>query len=196
MQGLVADYIEKKGEGWKHEVLVQLRDVLLECDVEESIKWGSPTYSNQGNVVSFVAFKNHIALWFFQGVFLTDPAGVLIAPSENTEGMRQWRFKEGDRLDHALIKSYIDEAIANSIAGKKISPKATSQQDEVPEEFAEYLEQSPIAKENFEKFSVAKRNEFIRHIASAKQMETRIRRMEKAIETLEMGLELHHKYKK
>lgn len=196
MSDKVTAYIEKKGEGWKKDVLLQLRDTLLRCDAEEGVKWGVPTYMNNGNVVSFAAFKNHIALWFYQGAFLKDDAGILIAADSKTEGLRQMRFGEGDALNLELIKRYADEAIENSKKGKKIAQKVQTEQDELPALFESALSKDPKAAEQFAAMSLSKRNEYIRHIAGAKREDTQVRRIEQALEYIRQGFDLHHKYRK
>ncbi|NVK28607.1 MAG: DUF1801 domain-containing protein [Flavobacteriia bacterium] len=192
----VTAYIEKKGGGWKGPILKELRTILNNCDLEEGVKWGAPTYMNNGNVASIAAFKNHVALWFHQGVFLKDPSKVLISSNESTDALRQWRFEEGDQLDGDLVKSYIEEAIANSVAGKKVKPKKQTKQDAMPEVLSSALSKNARAKENFEAMSLGKRNEFIQHISSAAKEETKMRRVEKVLGLLEANLDLNHKYRK
>ena len=73
----VEQYIEKKTE-WQDE-LKSLRIVMLKSGMEETVKWGIPTYTVNGkNVAGLAAFKNHVAVWFFNGVFLKDKEKVLI----------------------------------------------------------------------------------------------------------------------
>ncbi len=188
-------YLDKQVD-WKARILNSIRETAEQCDVEEGIKWGIPTYMNKGNVFSFAAFKNHVALWFYQGVFLNDEVQVLETSDGTSEGLRQWRFYEGDEPDLAMVKVYMEEAIANSLQGKKIKPKPQKKQDPLPEAFEKALKQNPKAKSNFEGMSISKRNEFIRHISSAKQEATVLNRIEKAIGYLEQNLDLNHKYRK
>ncbi len=57
---------------WK-EKLQQLRAVFQKTELTEEVKWGKPTYTMDGKMVAAMAdFKNHMALWFHQGVFLKD----------------------------------------------------------------------------------------------------------------------------
>lgn len=192
----VTAYIDKKGEGWKGEILYQLRDVMKNCEVEEGVKWGVPTYMNNGNVASMAAFKNHVALWFHHGVFLSDHENVLTTSDGTSEYMRQWRFQEGDKVDTELVKAYMDEAVENSKAGKKGKAKPQNEEEPIQPAFVEALKNSPKAKRTFDNFSLAKRNEYIRHIAAAKREETQLKRIEKSIGYLEQGLDLNHKYRK
>jgi len=64
-------YINKKVV-WKEE-LALLRSVFKGLPLEETIKWGAPTYVFKGkNIVGLAAFKKYCGLWFFQGVLLKD----------------------------------------------------------------------------------------------------------------------------
>lgn len=169
---------------------------MANCDVKEEVKWGAPTYVNQGNVVSFAAFKNHVALWFYQGVFLSDPAKILHQTESRTEGLRQLHIHEGDAMDYDLIKQYVDEAVENHKKGLKIKPKPQKKVDEIPDFFRSALDGSPKAAAFFDSLTISKKNEFIRHITSAKREETQLSRTSKSIELLEDGLDLNHKYRK
>lgn len=65
----VDNYIESK-EIWKNE-LIKIRSVLKELPLEETIKWGAPTYVyGKKNVVGLSAFKNYCGLWFFSRGFV------------------------------------------------------------------------------------------------------------------------------
>jgi len=71
------NYIQN-AEYWQVE-LRSLRKVLLSTELEETIKWGMPYYTWSGkNIVGMSGFKSYFGLWFTQGVFLKDRAGVLI----------------------------------------------------------------------------------------------------------------------
>jgi hypothetical protein len=50
-------------------ILRRLRSVLSTCPgLEETIKWGMPTYTCDGKIVcGFAGFKAHCALWFKNG---------------------------------------------------------------------------------------------------------------------------------
>ena len=118
----VEDYLNKH-QDWK-KPLTKFREILLGTDLEETIKWGAPVYSLHGkNVVGTGAFKTYVGLWFFQGAFLKDPAGLLVnAQDGKTKALRQLRFTTKEEIDYDLVKKYIREAIQNQKAGKEIKP--------------------------------------------------------------------------
>ena len=88
----VDQYIEMNTE-WAA-VLRKLRKILDDAGLQESIKWGGPCYTlDDANLVGMSAFAEHVALWFYQGVFLKDADQVLVNAGEGkTKALRQWRF--------------------------------------------------------------------------------------------------------
>lgn len=65
-------------------LFTEIRQILLDTELEETVKWGAPCYViGKGNVVGVAGFKNHLAVWFHQGVFLADQEHVLINAQEN-----------------------------------------------------------------------------------------------------------------
>lgn len=109
----VDEFIENKDEG--SEILSTLREVILKTELDETVKWGMPTYTiNNKNVVGLASFKSYTGMWFHQGVFLEDPENVLHnAQKGKTKALRQWRFQSVDEIDISLVKQYVEEAIQN-----------------------------------------------------------------------------------
>lgn len=99
----VESYINSKKE-WS-ESLILLQEIFRSVSLDETIKWGMPTYTLKNkNVVGFSAFKSYVGIWFFQGVFLKDPAKKLINAQEGvTRGQRQWRFQNYSEIKKNLI---------------------------------------------------------------------------------------------
>src|SRR5690606_7835671 len=112
------EYIATKPE-WA-ELLEKLRSVMLACGLEETIKWGIPTYLTDGRqVAGLAAFKHHVAIWFWHGALLEDPDQVLVNAQEGkTQGLRQWRFTQLREVKVGLVRKYIKAAVANARAGK------------------------------------------------------------------------------
>ena len=105
-------------------ILKKLRKLILKTDMEESLKWGAPSYTVNGkNVVGISAFKSYAGLWFHQGVFLSDRKNNLINAQEGkTQALRQWRFFSVKDIDEKLVLNYLEEAKANQLKGKEIKP--------------------------------------------------------------------------
>jgi len=189
----IAAYLEKHAK-WKDH-LVTLRKILNTSELDETVKWGSPTYTLDGNIlISLVGFKNHCALWFHQGVFLKDAKSVLINAQEGTtKGLRQLRISEGDKINKALVKAYVTETIVNQRAGKKVA--LVKKTLNMPVELKAALKKDKKLDASFKALSPGRQREYAEHIASAKQEKTRISRMEKSAPLILQGSGLHDKYK-
>src|SRR5690349_5346852 len=120
-------YFEKEGK-WQKEI-TQLRSILLDCGLDEQLKWGCPCYVlNKSNVVLIHVFKDYCALLFFKGALLQDPNGVLVQQTKNVQAARQLRFTDIRQVKNnaSIIKTYVYEAIEVERAGLKVQLKKTS----------------------------------------------------------------------
>lgn len=191
----VVDIISEM-DPWVDEVML-LRDIILKTGLlKEEIKWGGPIYTYNGaNILAIGAFKNYASIWFHNGAFLSDPLKVLIAASEGTRGLRQWRFASIKEIKPAQIKKYILEAIENEKAGKKIKPEKKPPV-EMPAEFQTVFKKDKTLKDAFQKLTPGKQREYLEYVAQAKTEETRIRRVEKSLPNIKAGVGLNDKYKK
>ena len=194
MAKTVEGYIEAH-ERWRAE-LEKLRQILLSAGLEESVKWGMPSYGAHGtNVVGLGAFKNHFCLWFHQGALLADKEGVLTNAQEGkTKAMRQWRMTDAKDIKPALLKRYLKEAVANAGAGKEIKP-ARDKPVAVPAPLKTALSRNKKAAAAFKTLTPGKRREYADYIADAKRDDTKARRIEKILPMIAAGVGLNDKYK-
>lgn len=190
----VAEYIEKHPQ-WEEEI-VSLREMLLSTELEEAIKWGGPVYTLDGkNVVGIGAFKNHCALWFFQGALLKENTALLQNVQEGkTKALRQIRFEKGDELPVEILRNYVLEAIQNQREGKEIKP-SKSKEVEIPLSLETAFKKDPALKKAFLELTPGRQREYCDHIAEAKREATKLNRIEKIIPMIKSGKGLHDKYK-
>lgn len=177
--------------------LQKLRAALLPTGLAESIKWGAPSYDHEGTtVVGVAAFKNHFALWFHQGALLSDSKQVLSTAGDGTaKAMRQWRMTSGSDIKPAIIRAYVNEAIALKAAGQRIAPDRAKPLT-LPPELRAALKTDPKAGDAFKALSKSLRREYADHIASAKQAATKDRRIEKILPMIRSGVGLNDKYRR
>jgi len=164
-QKTVDNYVETAAQ-WQAE-LRALRKIILTTNLEETIKWGMPYYSLGGkNIVGMASFKSYFGLWFTQGVFLKDEAGILTNAKEGTtRALRQWRMSSKDEINSALIKSYVIEAIEISKAGKAIKP-ARNKAFQLSPELRLEMENNPALKSSYDNLSQFQKREYSDHINS------------------------------
>jgi uncharacterized protein YdeI (YjbR/CyaY-like superfamily) len=173
------DFYFKKGR-W-HAELEKLRKIVLDCGLNEELKWGCPCYAYQkSNIVLIHVFKEYCALLFFKGALLNDPKAILIQQTKNVQSARQIRFtsiQEVVKMEKVL-KSYIYEAIEVERAGLKVELKKT-EDFAVPEEFQKKLAKLPALKKAFEALTPGRQRGYIFYFSQPKQSKTRESRVEK-----------------
>ncbi|MEX0362768.1 MAG: DUF1801 domain-containing protein, partial [Allomuricauda sp.] len=106
-------------EKWKDE-LTKLREILLECGLDEDFKWMHPSYSDKGkNIVLIHAFKDYCAIPFQKGALLKDPKNILVQQTENTQSARQIRFTSTAQITElqGTIKEYTKAAVGIEKSG-------------------------------------------------------------------------------
>jgi hypothetical protein len=105
---------------WRGKILARLRKLILEAgpDLTEELKWGTPVWSQKGNVVAAGAFKDHLKINFFQGASLKDPHGLFNAGLD-AKATRAIDIHEGDKLNEPALKELIRNAITYNMSGGK-----------------------------------------------------------------------------
>jgi len=192
----VSAYVDKHAH-WREE-LQALRALFHDSELEEDIKWGAPAYMLNGKIVAGLgAFKNHLGIWFHQGVFLKDVQHKLLNAQEGkTKALRQWRIEKGVTLEKELIAQYIQEAVENSLAGKEIKPQRTNIKDiTIPPELEAAFKEHSALKPAFDVLSPGKKKEYASFISEAKREATKISRLNKIIPMIIAGQGLHDTYK-
>ncbi len=182
------DWFFEKESRWQKE-FAQLRKIVLDCGLEEQLKWGQACYCLKGkNIVLIHGFKEYCALLFFKGALLNDPEGILIQQTENMQSTRQIRFtnvKEIVKLQKA-IKAYIYEAIEVEKAGLQVKLKKTAEY-KVPEEFQKALHKKPALKKAYEALTPGRQRQYLFYFSQPKQSKTREARIEKCTKDILEG---------
>lgn len=182
------DWYFDKNEKWEKEIK-KLRTIILDCGLNEELKWGCPCYTfNNSNVVLIHVFKEYCAVLFFKGALLNDANGILIQQTENVQSARQVRFTNVQEIVklEKILKAYIYEAIEVEKAGLKVKLKKTSDY-KTPEEFQKRLDKSKALKTAFEKLTPGRQRAYIFYFSQAKQSKTREERVEKHIKKILSG---------
>jgi len=182
------DWFFDKATQWQKE-FEKLRSIILDCGLNEELKWGQPCYTYENrNVVLIHGFKEYCALLFFKGALMGDSNGILIQQTENVQSARQIRFtnvKEIAKLEKTL-KAYIYEAIEVEKAGLKVAYKKTADY-KMPEEFQKKLNKSATLKKAFEALTPGRQKAYIFYFSQAKQAKTREARVEKYVKQILQG---------
>jgi uncharacterized protein YdeI (YjbR/CyaY-like superfamily) len=174
------DWFFSKDTKWQKEY-EKLRTIILDCGLNEELKWGCPCYTFQNtNIVLIHGFKDYCALLFFKGALLNDANGILIQQTKNVQSARQIRFtnvREIVKMEK-ILKAYIYEAIEVERAGLKVKLKKTSD-FKIPEEFQKKLNKSTALKTAFDALTPGRQRAYIFYFSQPKLPKTRESRVEK-----------------
>ncbi|MAT15918.1 MAG: hypothetical protein CMJ46_11695 [Planctomyces sp.] len=167
---------------WKDELSL-LRRILLTTPLTEDFKWRSPCYTHgKGNILILASLRDCCTVGFFKGALLKDPEGVLTRSGENSRSARVIRFTslcEISELEPTL-RAYIEEAIENEEAGRKIDFSDDREMD-YPAEFEEELDQQPALRTAFDALTPGRQRAYLIFFSGAKQSSTRKARVQKYV---------------
>ena len=179
------DFYFDEAKKWQKEQ-EELRQIALDCQLTEELKWGSPCYTFQNtNVVLIHAFKDYCAFLFFKGALLSDTDNLLIRQSENVQAGRQIRFTNLQEIldQKSILKTYIYQAIEVEKAGLKVQLKKTKE-FEIAEEFQKKLDEDSKLETAFKALTPGRQRAYLLYFSSAKQSKTRESRVKKCIDQI------------
>ena len=182
------DGLLRKAKKWQEEFKT-LREIVLDCPLNEEVKWGQACYTSDGsNVVLIHGFKEYCALLFFKGALLKDPKHILIQQTENVQSGRQIRFTNVSEINaiKAVLKAYLYDAIKVEKAGLKVKLKKTSD-FKIPEEFQKKLDGNSALKKAFSALTPGRQRGYLFYFSGAKQPKTREARVEKYMPQILQG---------
>ena len=182
------DWFFSKDTKWQKEY-EKLRTIILDCGLNEELKWGCPCYTFQNtNVVLIHGFKEYCALLFFKGALLNDPNGILIQQTKNVQSARQIRFTNAREIVklEKILKAYIYEAIEVKRVGLKVKLKKTAD-FKISEEFQKKLNKSAALKKAFDALTPGRQRAYIFYFSQPKLSKTRESRIEKYMKQILNG---------
>lgn len=179
-----------RASAWRGEI-EKLRSILLECGLDEDLKWGKPCFSFEGSNVAIIQpFKAHCALMFFKGALLEDTHGLLRSQGENTQAAKRLEFTSEAQIKKAVVKAYVKQAIAVEKAGLEVDFEAKDTL-ELPAELTEILRKDRKLAKAFDALTPGRRRGYVLYFAGAKQSHTRTARIEKCIPKILAGKGMH-----
>ena len=195
-------YIAKSADFAKP-ILEHLRELVHKAcpEVEETIKWGMPSFDYKGPFFSIASFKEHCGLGFWKAQLLKDPKGY-ITHRYNAGGEAMGNFGRVSSLKDLppskVILDFIKQAKKLNDDGVKLpaKPKTTKKEVVTPPFFTKALKTNKKAFATFNAFSPSQQREYIMWIVEAKTDATREKRLETALEWMAEGKIRNWKYVK
>ena len=174
-------------EKWRKET-DKLRQIALDCDLTEELKWGKPCFTfRKKNVAIVIPLKESCAFSFFKGALLKDPKHILkdIGQQQAGRWIKFTSLREITSL-RSTLKDYLYQAIGLEESGKKVQLKKPSEYS-IPEELQTRLDNDAVLRSAFDALTPGRRKSYIFHVSSAKQEKTRAARVEKCVPMILTG---------
>jgi uncharacterized protein YdeI (YjbR/CyaY-like superfamily) len=189
-------YIAKSADFAKP-ILIHLRELIHKAcpEVEETLKWGMPSFEYKGILCGFAAFKQHATFGFWKQKLMKDPNKLFKKPDTAMGSFGRLTDVKQLPPDKVLI-AYIKEAMRLNDKGVKV-PQVRKHEKKplrIPPYFKSALAKNKKAKETFENFPPSHKRDYLEWLIEAKTEETRNKRLSTAIEWLAEGKPRNWKY--
>ena len=186
-------YIERAAS-FAQPILSHVRDLVHEAcpQVEETVKWGMPTFVHAGGILcGMAAFKQHASFGFWRHADV-------VGEGEPRDGMGSYgklaSLKElppkKTLLAHIRKAMQLNEDGVKAPA-RKSAPKPPP---EAPADLVTALKKNTPAQATFDAFPPSCKREYIEWIVEAKRDETRAKRLAQTVEWLAEGKRRNWKY--
>jgi uncharacterized protein YdeI (YjbR/CyaY-like superfamily) len=161
--------------------------------VEETIKWGMPTFVHAGGILcGMAAFKQHASFGYWKHA-------LVVGEGEPRDGMGSYGKMASlqDLPPDKLLLAHIRKAMTLNEDGvkapttRKSAPKPPA---ETPEDLVAALKKNTQAKATFDAFPPSCKREYVEWIVEAKREETRAKRLAQTVEWLAEGKRRNWKY--
>lgn len=160
--------------------LQDLRRICLDMGLSEHVKWAHPCYMHAGrNICIFGAFRGDYRLTFMNASLMKDPEGIMVRQGQNTRHPDMICFTSDTQVAEIepMIRAYLAEAMG--YAEKGIKAEKVVREVEMPEELTDALDNDPELAEAFDALTPGRQRSYAYALNTAKNSETRVRRIEK-----------------
>lgn len=186
-------YIERAAP-FAQPILAVVRELVHEAcpGVEETIKWGMPTFVHAGGILcGMAAFKQHASFGFWKHA-------LVVGEGEPRDGMGSYGKMTSvkDLPPKKTLLAHVRKAMKLNEDGVKPARKAAAPKPppETPEDLAAALKRNKAAQTTFDAFPPGCKREYIEWLTEAKREETRARRLAQAIDWMAEGKRRNWKY--
>ena len=115
---------------WQRQIFSRVRDLVHEADpdVQETIKRTvQPYFVLDGNVIAFLAAKDHASIFLYDGAIVPDPEGIITGGHDNETG-RMIAVRRDETINERALVTMFRQIIANNRAGgwRKLKREAST----------------------------------------------------------------------
>ena len=162
-----------------------LRRICRGAGLEETVKWGHPTYVHAGrNIAILGAFRGDFRLSFMNPGLLEDTGGVLQpqGPNSRTPGTIRFTGTQQVRAMEPVIRVFLRQLMEHARSGTKppgTKPPGTEREIVPCDELIEALDTDPELAEAFHALTPGRQRSYLFDLGRAKRPATRRARIEK-----------------
>ena len=186
-------------------ILSHVRDLVHEAcpQVEETVKWGMPTFVHAGGILcGMAAFKQHASFGYWKHALVVGEGGHADgAPGDDRprDGMGSYGKLASLKdlppkrtlLAHIRKAMKLNEDGVKAPARRKSAPKPPP---EAPADLVAALNKNKAAQAAYDAFPPGCKREYVEWIVEAKREETRAKRLAQAVEWMAEGKRRNWKY--
>ena len=186
-------------------ILSHVRDLVHEAcpQVEETVKWGMPTFVHAGGILcGMAAFKQHASFGYWKHALVVGEGGHADgAPGDDRprDGMGSYGKLASLKdlppkktlLAHIRKAMKLNEDGVKAPARRKSAPKPPP---EAPADLVTALNKNKAAQATYDAFPPGCKREYVEWIVEAKREETRAKRLAQAVEWMAEGKRRNWKY--
>ena len=189
----IDDYIQSAA-AFAQPMLVHIRDTVHQAcpQVEETIKWGMPTFMHAGGILcGMAAFKKHVSFGYWKHA-------LVVGDGSAQEGMGSYGKMASlkDLPPKKTLLAHIRKAAKLNEDGVKAPAQRKSAKPfpQEPDDLVAALRKNKAAQATYEAFPPSCKREYVEWITEAKREETRAKRLAQAVEWMAEGKRRNWKY--
>ena len=189
----IDDYIQSAA-AFAQPMLVHIRDTVHQAcpQVEETIKWGMPTFMHAGGILcGMAAFKKHVSFGYWKHA-------LVVGDGSAQEGMGSYGKMASlkDLPPKKTLLAHIRKAAKLNEDGVKAPAqrKGAKPPPQAPDDLVAALRKNKAAQATYEAFPPSCKREYVEWITEAKREETRAKRLAQAVEWMAEGKRRNWKY--
>ena len=189
----IDDYIQSAA-AFAQPMLVHIRDAVHQAcpQVEETIKWGMPTFMHAGGILcGMAAFKQHVSFGYWKHA-------LVVGDGSAQEGMGSYGKMASlkDLPPKKTLLAHIRKAAKLNEDGVKAPAqrKGAKPPPQAPDDLVAALRKNKAAQATYEAFPPSCKREYVEWITEAKREETRAKRLAQAVEWMAEGKRRNWKY--
>ena len=182
----IDDYIQSAA-AFAQPMLVHIRDTVHQAcpQVEETIKWGMPTFMHAGGILcGMAAFKKHVSFGYWKHA-------LVVGDGSAQEGMGSYGKMASlkDLPPKKTLLAHIRKAAKLNEDGVKAPAQRKSAKPfpQEPDDLVAALRKNKAAQATYEAFPPSCKREYVEWITEAKREETRAKRLAQAVEWMAEG---------